>query len=121
MGVEVDGDADLLLEGGDELTDGGRVAEAGHVLDAQNVRAHFFELLGFIDVIFERIFRAVGVGDVAGVADGGFADGLAMFAGGFHSDLHVGKVVEGVEDTEDVHAGVGGVLDESGDDVVGVV
>ena len=121
MGVEVDGDADLLLESGNELADGGGVAEAGHVLDAKDVSSHFLQLLGLIEVILEGVFCAVGVGDVAGIADGGFTDGLAMFAGCFHGDLHVGKVIERVEDAKDVHPGVGGVLHETGDDVVGVV
>ena len=42
VGVEVDGDADLLLEGGEEFGGGGRVAESGHVFDAKNVGSHFF-------------------------------------------------------------------------------
>ncbi len=121
VGMEVDGQLDLLLEGGDELADGSGMSEASHVLDTEDVRAHFLKLLGLFDVILERVFGAVGVGDVTGVADGGFANGLAVVAGGFHGDLHVGKVVEGVEDAEDVHAGIGGVFDESGDDIVGVV
>jgi serine/threonine protein phosphatase PrpC len=40
---------------------------------------------------------------------------------GLHRDAEVGQVVERVEDAEDVHAVGGGVFDEAGDDVVGVV
>ncbi len=104
-----------------EVVGGLRFAEAGHVLDAEDVGTHFFELFGLFDIVVEVVFGAGGVEDIAGVADGGFADGFAVFADGFHGDLHVGEVVEGVEDAEDVHAGVGGVVDESGDDVVGII
>ena len=95
--------------------------EAGHILNAQNVCPHFFELLGLIDVILKRVFRTVGIGDIAGVTNGGFTNGLAVFASGFHGHLHVGKVVEGVEDAEDVHAGVSSVLHETSDNIIGVI
>ena len=121
MGVEVDRDADFLLEGLHQVVGGLRFAEAGHVLDGKDVRAHRFDFLGLGDVVFQRILVALRVEDVAGVADRGLAERLAVLADGLHRDPHVGQVVEGIEDAEDVHAGVGRMLDEAGDDVVRVV
>ena len=119
--MEMDGDADLLFQGVDEVVGGLRFAEAGHVLDAEDVRAHFLKLLRLRDVVVEVVFRAGGIEDVAGVADGGLADGFPVLADGLHGDLHVRQVVQRVEDAENVHPAVGGVLDETGDDVVGIV
>ena len=121
VGVEMDGDADFLLEGGDQLVGGVRFAQAGHVLDGEDVGAHALEFLGLGDVVFQRILVALRVDDVAGVADRRLAERLAVFAHGLHGHLHVGQIVERVEDAEDVHAGVRGVFDEAGDDVVRVI
>ncbi len=44
-----------------------------------------------------------------------------MLPDSLHRDLHVRQVVQRVEDAEDVHPAVGGVLDETGDDVVGII
>ena len=83
------------------------------------MRAHGFQLFGHVDVVVEAVFGAVGVEDVAGVADGGFADGVG-FKDGVEGDFHVFDGVEGVEDAEDVDALPGGFVDEALDDVVGV-
>ena len=111
VGVEVDGDADLLAQGLDQLFGGVGPAQAGHVLDGQDVRAHALQLLGHADVVVERILVALGVEDVAGVADGGFADGVGL-AHGLHGRLHVGQPVQRIEDAEDVDALGGGFVDE---------
>ena len=58
VGVEMDGDADFFAEGFDEFVGGVGFAEAGHVFDGEEVRAELFELLGHLDVILQRIFRA---------------------------------------------------------------
>ena len=85
------------------------------------MRAHFLHLLRLRDVVVEVVLRAGGIEDIAGVADGGLADGFAVLADGLHGDLHVREVVERIEDAEDVHPAIGGVFDETGDDVVRVV
>ena len=46
--------------------------QAGHVLDAEDMAAGGLELLGEVDVIVERVFGAVGIENVAGVADRAF-------------------------------------------------
>jgi len=117
----MDGNADFLLQRADQLPRGVRFAQAGHVLDGKDVRAHAFDFLRLVDIIFQRILVALLVVDVAGVTDCRFAEHLAMIACGFHGHLHVGQVVERVEDPEDVHAGVRRVFHETGDHIVRIV
>jgi hypothetical protein len=83
------------------------------------VGTELFELLGEADVVLEVVFGAGGVQDVAGVADGGLAEGPG-FEDGFHRDPHVRHPVERIENAEDVHAGGGGLLAELADDIVGI-
>ena len=78
------------------------------------------ELLGQADIVGQRVLGPVGVEDVAGVADGTLGE-LARLAHGVDRDPHVLDPVQAVEDAEQVHAGVGRLLDEVADDVVGVV
>ena len=117
----MDRDTDLFAQGGDELLHRERTAEAGHVLDREDVGAHLLEFLRLGDIIFQRILVAPGIIDIAGVADRRLAEGEGLVADRRHCHGHVGQVVERVEDTEDVHPRVGGVFHESGHDIVGVV
>ena len=117
----MDRNADFLFERGDKFFRGHRFAKAGHVLDREDVRAHALNLLGLGDVILERILVALLIVDVARVANCSLAKDLAMFARGLHRDLHVGQVIERVEDAEDVHARIRRMLDEAGDDIVRVI
>jgi hypothetical protein len=52
--VEVDREADLLLERLHELVRGVGAAEAGHVLDREDVGAHALQLLRELHVVLER-------------------------------------------------------------------
>ncbi len=119
--VEVDGDADFLLEGLDQLFGGERVAQTGHVLDREQVGAHLLEFLGQAHVVLQRILGPVGVEDIAGVADGGLAEGVGVLGNGLDGDFEVGQVVQAVKNAEEVDSGLGGVLDEFAHDVVGIV
>ena len=120
VGVEMDRDRDLLLEGPHEGPGGGGFAEPGHVLDRQNLRPALFEFFGEFDVVLEVVFGAVRVLEVAGVANRRFAD-AARFEDGVHGDAHVRDPVQGIEDAEDIHPGLGRFADEEPDDVVRVV
>ncbi len=93
MRVQVDGDADLLLEGADELLGGVRLEQAGHVLDGQHMRAAALELLGKVHVVFQRVAVARRVEDVAGVAHGALEE-LALAQDLVHGGLHVRHPVE---------------------------
>ena len=120
MGVEMHRHSDLFAEGFDECPRRKGAAEPGHVLHRQHVRPHFFQLLGKADVVFERILRASRIEDIARVAECAFANALG-FAHRFHRGFHVRQVVQRIENAEDIHAAIGGVLDEAGDDIRRVV
>ena len=60
VGVEVDGDADLLPERRHQGARGGGLAQPRHVLDAEDVRAGGLELLGQRDVVAEVVLAASG-------------------------------------------------------------
>ena len=120
MGVELDGDADLLLQRGDQLLGGVGLQHAGHILDAQHVGATALQLLGQIDVVVQRIFVPGGIQNIAGIADGSLTD-LILLEDLLHGDLHAGQPVERVEHAEDIDAAAGGLLDELPDDVIGIV
>ena len=79
-----------------------------------------FELLGQPDIVFEAVLGAVGIEDVAGVAEGALAE-LARLAHRVHRDAHVLDPVEAVEDAEEVDAALGRLAHEEADGVVGVV
>ena len=115
--VQVDGDADLLLEGAHELLGGVGLEQAGHVLDGQHVHAAALELLGEVDVVFECVAVARRVEDIAGVAHGALEE-LALTQHLVHGGLHVRQPVERVEHAEHVDALAGGLGDEGTHKVV---
>ena len=78
--VEMNGNADFFAQRLDQLLGRVRFAQARHVFDGQNVRAHALQFFGHPDVVFKRIFFAARIENVAGVADGGFADACRFCA-----------------------------------------
>jgi hypothetical protein len=102
---------DLGLDGLHEVIGNGSDQKAGHVLDADRICTHLFQLHGHLHEGFHGVDRRNGVGQRAlGVA--------AEFLGGGDGGLEVAGVVEGVEDAQVGHAGVDGALHESANDVV---
>ena len=71
MGVEMYRDANFLAQGTEQLGRSGGATQAGHILDCEDMGAHFFKLLRFVDVVFQRIFISFRVVDVPGVTDRG--------------------------------------------------
>ena len=61
--VQVDGDADGLLEALDEGVGVHRQQEVRHVLDAEGVRAHLLKLLGELDEVVLIVDGGDGVGE----------------------------------------------------------
>jgi hypothetical protein len=117
-GVAVDVDLDVLavglLDAADDVVGGLGLQQCSHVLQRDGVGAHVEQAAGELDVALGGVERGDGVADgalgvLAGLLDRG------------HRAGHVAGVVEGVEDAEDVHAVLGGLLDELVDDVVLVV
>ena len=120
VGVELDGDADLLLQRGDQLLGGVGLQNTGHILDGQHMSAAMLQLLGHLHIVVQRVFVSLGIQNVAGVADGSLTD-LALIEHLVHGDFHAGDPVQGVEHPEHIDAGTCGFLDEFPDNVIGIV
>ena len=52
VGMQMDGQPHLLLQGGHQLLGGIGLQQAGHILDGQHVCAPLFQLLGEIYIVF---------------------------------------------------------------------
>jgi hypothetical protein len=103
MGVEMDRQADFLLERQHQLPGGAGLTDAGHVLDAQDVGAGLFELFGEIHVVLEVVLGTRRIEQVTRVADGRLAEGAGL-DDGVHGHPHIVHPVQGVEDPEEVDA-----------------
>ena len=114
MGVNPDRDIDFLFQSSDDILGDLWWNESGHVLDDDGGGSHFGELHTQID-------KTLGVVDGArGVAND--AVGLfARFDSCFDGKLHVAWVIQGIEDTENVHAVLSGAVDEGFNNIVGKV
>ena len=114
VGMNPDRNIDFLFQPGDDIMGDLWWNESGHVLDDDCGGSHFGELHTQID-------KALGVVDgTRGVAD--HAVGLfARVDRCFDGELHVAGVVQGIEDTEDIHAVFGGGIDKGLDNIVGEV
>ena len=120
VGVDVDGEVGILLaDGADEESGGLGGEEASHILDVEDVDAEVDELTDGLEVVVDGVLGLVGVSAVAGVADGGLND-TAGGTDAVDAESHVLDVVEGVEDSEDIHAVLDGELAELVVDVIGV-
>ena len=114
VGVNPDGKVGALLEclhEGCRFTGGD---EAGHVLDDDAIGTHLCNLAAEVGEVFQVMHRG------GGVADGAVSGGACLL-GSTDGSAHVLRVVQAVEDTEDVHAMLDAQLDESLHHVVSVV
>ena len=94
-----------FLDAADDVVGGLRLEEGGHVLEGDRLGAHVNELPGELHIALDGVNRRDGVADGAlGV--------LADLLNGLHRLGHVTGIVEGVEDTENVHAVFCRLLDE---------
>ena len=115
VGVQVDGQLGSgVLDGGNQIVSFLGTHDTGHILDADGGSAHFLQFLHHFHVLL------LGVDGRGGVGQGAGGDGACLY-GGFHGDLQVVRIVEGVEDTDDVNAVLHGLLHEELDKVIGVV
>ncbi len=120
MRVEMDRQAGLFLQRLDQRKRCARLAQPGHVLDAQDVRASALQVARERHVVLEVVLRLARIGEIAGVADRRLAQ-LARLAHGVDCDAHVLDPVERVEDAEQVDARARRLIDEVAHDVVGIV
>ena len=78
------------------------------------------QLFAHRDIVFQVILGAVGVKDIAGIANRAFAD-LAVINHSVHRHAHVFNPVQAVEHAEDIHTFGRGDAHEFLHDVVGVI
>ena len=114
MGVQVDGDADGLLQSLHQGIGVHRQQEVGHVLDADHVRAHLLQLPGQLHEV------GLVVDGGHGIAEGGLHLS-AVFLGRLNSLFQIADVVESVENADDVDAVFDGLGAEGVHHVVGVM
>ena len=117
--MEMDRQVDGIFQGRYQAVSGFRFQEAGHILDGDDIGAGILQFLGHVDIVFQIVFIAGRVEDIASVAEGDFGE-LVVFADGLDRAIHVVQAVEAVEDAEDVDAVLGRQVDEVLDDVVGI-
>ena len=104
--MEVDRQAVSSCSVATSLRRRGGLQQARHVLEAEDVGAGLLQLVGQADVVLQVVLGAVGIEDVAGVADRAFAE-LVRLEHRVHRDAHVLDPVQAIEHAEDVDAGVG--------------
>ena len=120
VGVQVNGQLHRIAQSLNQLGGGVGLEQAGHVLDAEDVRPGIFELLGQLQIVVERVLAALGVQNVAGIADAGLGEAVGLVAHEADAGLHAFKPVQRVEDAENIDAGFGRLGHETLGQVVGV-
>ena len=103
-----------LLDAADDVVGRLRLQQRSHVLQRQRLRTHVEQLAGEVHVALDGVQRRDGVADRALGVLAGLLDRL-------HRVRHVARIVQRVEDTEDIHAVLGGLVHEPVDDLVVVV
>ena len=118
--MEMDWDSDFILQCLDQGMRREGAAKAGHIFDRQHVRTHLFELLCELHIVFQRILCALRIEDITGVADRRFANGVRV-VDRFHRHFQVRRVIQRIEDSENVHAALSRMFDETSDNVVRII
>ncbi len=103
MGVEVDRQIGFLTQCFKQYARCRRLQQTRHILQRDDMRASFFNLLGQIDIIFKIVFGAIRIENITRIANGRFTK-LVLFQHGIHRHAHVLNPVEAVEHAEQVHA-----------------
>ena len=106
VGVQMHGLVEALPQRGHQRRGCAGSQQSGHVLDAQDVHAGLDQLLRYPQVVVEGVQVLGRVGQVARVADRPLGDGPGLEHGA-DGRPHLVDGVEGVEDSEDVHPGLG--------------
>lgn len=79
--------------------------ETGHVLDTEDVDAFLDERVGEVEVVLKSVLSLLGVGNVTRVTDSTLNDTTGLLSG-IDTDLQVLKIVERVENSENVETGL---------------
>ena len=118
MGVQDQGQGDTrvlnALEQGLRL---GGAHGAGHILQADGVKAHALQLLAHLGVLGGSVHGGLGVGNAAG----SHGVGSGVLLGGLQGGADVPEIVQRVEDPQNVDAVLDGQLHELLNNIVVVV
>lgn len=114
VAVDVHGDGNSLFQGLHQFIGRVRRQQAGHILDADAVRSHLLQGLGVLGEILVVVHGAQRIADAA-------LHMRLFLNGGFDGRLQVARVVQRVENTQDVNAVGNGLLHEILDGVVRVM
>jgi len=114
VAVDLNGQVDGLFHLAHQLIARVGVEQAGHVLDADRVRAEPGQFLGQLDEPVDGVDWADGVAD-------GALHVAALALDHFHGVGHVADIVQGVENAKDLDAALDGTGDEFLHQVIGVV
>ena len=105
MGVNVHRQVKALAKGAHQRGTGRWAKEPRHVLNREDVCARCNNLLCQPQVVVEGVLGFGRVEQVSGVAEGNLGKGLICLEYGVDCRAHLFDVVEGVKNSEDVHAG----------------
>ena len=103
VAVDVNGDADGLLQLLDQVIAGIGSEQTSHILDADGVCAHLFQGLGVGCKVLVVVHRAQGIADAA-------LHMSAFLVGCLDGSLQVAGIVQCVEDADDINAVCHGLL-----------
>lgn len=120
MRVDVDRELGMgLSDSTDKQSSSLGLEETGHVLDTEDVDAFLDERVGEVEVVLKSVLSLLGVGNVTRVTDSTLNNTTGLL-GGIDTDLQVLKVVERVEDSENVETGLNSLPREIVDGIVRV-
>ena len=114
MSVNPDRNTDDLFESNDNVFGCLRWDETSHVLDDDGIGSHFLKLSAEFDKAFDVMHWAAGVANHT----------VSFFSCGFGSfdrKFHIARIVQGIENTEDIHAVFGGSMNKCLNHVIGEV
>ena len=110
--VDVDRQVEFLAQRGHQGVRGLWAQQAGHVLDSQDVRAGFYDLLGELQVVIQGVEVFLRRRKVTGIRHGHLCHGGIRLEYGVDGWAHLGDIVKRIENAEDIHAGLSRFLHE---------
>ena len=120
MGVQVNGNGQVLFQLGYECFSCQRLEQACHVFDGQQMGTFILKAAGQVEVVLKVVLGAGRVADVAGVANAGLSQGAGFFAHRPDAHLHGVEPVERIEDPEQVDSLFCGIYNKLLNQIVGV-
>ncbi len=96
MAMQLHHQAGLLLNAFHQIVCAVGINQTAHILNADTIRTHCFQLFGQLHKMRRVVHRAVGIGNR-------HLSMCAVFFGGPHRTFHVAHIVQRVENTNDVN------------------